>query len=250
MTVAYAASGEPPFGTGESMAILYRILHESPDVAAVPAALRPLVTSALAKDPRRRPTARELLDRLADPAGRDDRPAMAVLASTWPSTRAASLLLEPATAPSAGPRRLRPVRLSRRTALIGGPALAVAAVAALVSGLLMGHVITLGQLAANQFAPVGTTTAALDTYPGQQRRGVFQAINRVVASGGTIVALGSQASDGVVRPQFFVSADGGKTWRLAPLRAAAGAGGGLLRPGTCGARGGRAEHLLRHVPGR
>ncbi len=212
VTVAYAASGEPPFGTGESMAILYRILHESPDVAAVPAALRPLVTSALAKDPRRRPTARELLDRLADPAARDDRPARAVLASTWPSTRAASLLLEPATAPSAGPRRLRPVRLSRRTAL--------------VSGLLMGHVITLGQLAANQFAPIGTTTAALDTYPGQQRRGVFQAINRVVASGGTIVALGSQASDGVVRPQFFVSADGGKTWRLAPLRAAAGAGGG------------------------
>jgi hypothetical protein len=101
-------------------------------------------------------------------------------------------------------------------------------VAVLVSGLLMGHVIKLGQLTANRFAPTGTTTAALDTYPGQQRRGVFQAINRIVASNGTIVALGSQASDGVVRPQFFVSADGGKTWRLAPLRAAAGARGGLL----------------------
>ncbi len=101
----------------------------------------------------------------------------------------------------------------------------MAAVAALVSGLLMGHVITFGQLAANQFAPMGATTVALDTYPGQQGRGVFQAIDRVVASGGTIVALGSQASDGVVRPQFYVSADGGKTWRLAPLHAAAGARG-------------------------
>jgi len=105
VTVAYAASGEPPFGTGEPMAILYRILHESPDVAAVPAALRPLVMSALAKDPRQRPTARELLDRLADPAARYDRPARPVLASTWPST--ASLLLEPGTSPPPGRRRLR-----------------------------------------------------------------------------------------------------------------------------------------------
>jgi len=64
VTVAYAASGQPPFGTGESLAILYRILHDSPDVAAVSQALRPLVTSALAKDPQRRPTACELLDRL------------------------------------------------------------------------------------------------------------------------------------------------------------------------------------------
>src|SRR5579859_1321553 len=57
VTVAYAASGQPPFGTGEPMAILYRILHEDPDVAAVPEPLRSLVLSALAKDPRQRPTA-------------------------------------------------------------------------------------------------------------------------------------------------------------------------------------------------
>jgi hypothetical protein len=106
--------------------------------------------------------------------------------------------------------------------LIGWSAVAVTGVAALVSGLLMGHVIGLSQLTANQSAPMGTTTAALDTYPGQQQRGVFQAINRVVASGGTIVTLGSQASDGTVRPQFIVSADGGHTWRLAPLRAVGG----------------------------
>jgi hypothetical protein len=110
-------------------------------------------------------------------------------------------------------------------ALIGGPAAAVIAVAVLVSGLLMGHVLSLGRLTANQLAPMspmGTTVAALQTYPGQQRRGVFQAIDRVVASGGTIVAMGSQSSDGLVRQQFFVSSDGGETWRLATLRAAGG----------------------------
>ena len=113
--------------------------------------------------------------------------------------------------------------------LVGGSVIAVIAVAALVSGLLMGHVINFGQLTANQLAPQGTTTAALGAYPGQRPRGVFQVLNRVVASGGTVVALGSQASDGLVRQQFFVSADGGRTWRLAPLHVAPGLKGqGLL----------------------
>ena len=88
VTVAYAASGQPPFGDGEPMAILYRILHDAPDTAAVPDMLRPLVMSALAKDPRQRPAAAGLLDLLADPAARHDRPAQAVLASTWPSAAA------------------------------------------------------------------------------------------------------------------------------------------------------------------
>ena len=106
-------------------------------------------------------------------------------------------------------------RHSHLRTLIGGSAALVTGIAVLVSGLLMGHVINTGQLAANQFAPAGTTAAALGTYPGQQQRGVFQAINRVVGYGGTIVALGSQASDGAVRPEFSVSSDGGRTWRAA-----------------------------------
>ena len=279
VTVAYAASGQPPFGTGESMAIVYRILHGSPDVAEVPPALQTLVMAALAKDPQQRPTAHELLDMLTDRAGREDRPAQAVLAYTWSSAKprvgqpapvpsspivsqprtsepqtgesyisepstggsregkagthppgparrppSGSLLLEPAP-PSARPRTLGRGRFSRRMTLIGVPAVVVVAVAALMSGLLMGHVINLGPLTANQLAPERTTTAALATYPGQQPRGVFQTLNRVVASGGTIVALGSQVSDGLVRQQFFVSSDGGKTWRLARLGVADGGKG-------------------------
>ncbi len=246
VTVAYAASGQPPFGTGESLAILYRILHDSPDIGAVPETLRPLVTAALAKDPRQRPTAGELLGYLADPSAGRDRPARAVLDYTWPSTQpragqpvlsapapGGSLLFEPA-APAPGgsllfepappgtrPRAPRRRRLSRRTALIGAPAVAVAALA---SGLLMGHVIDVGQLTANKFAPMQAAAAALDSYPGQQQRGVFQAVNRVVASGGTIVAMGSQASDGLVRQQFFVSSDGAATWRPAPLHGPGGGG--------------------------
>jgi serine/threonine protein kinase len=132
VTVAYAASGQPPFGTGESLAILYRILHDSPDVAAVPETLRPLVISALSKDPKRRPTAGELLDRLAHPAAGRERAARSVLDYTWPSTQPRvsrrrpeeSLLFE--SAPPAARRRmlsrgrLSRDRLSRRMTLIGG----------------------------------------------------------------------------------------------------------------------------------
>ena len=63
-------------------------------------------------------------------------------------------------------------------------------------------------------------------YPGQQQRGVFQTVNRIVASGDTIVTMGSQTSDGVVRQQFFVSGNGGASWRLAPVHAAGGGPGG------------------------
>ena len=109
VTLTYAASGQMPFGTGSSDAILYRILHIEPDTSAVPDLLRPMVEAALAKDPQRRPRADELLARLTSNSrtGRDDEfNTQAVLAQTWPVTEATpvqqprtsgSLLLEPVT---------------------------------------------------------------------------------------------------------------------------------------------------------
>ena len=94
VTLTYAASGEMPFGTGSSDAILYRILHTEPDTAAVPELLRPLVEAALVKDPQRRPRADELLDQLTKPT-RADRDyefnTQAVLAQVWPATRSRPL---------------------------------------------------------------------------------------------------------------------------------------------------------------
>ena len=73
---------------------------------------------------------------------------------------------------------------------------------------------------------------AFDTYPGQQQRGVFQVINRIVAVGGTMVTTGSQTSDGVVRQQFLVSTNGGAGWHLAPVRAPGGGAPPLGHPAT------------------
>ena len=87
LTIAYAAKGEPPFGTGPADAILYRILHDSPDVAAVPPELRPLVAAALARYPDERPTARALLAQLTSEAAHthspDEVPTQLVLSRTW-----------------------------------------------------------------------------------------------------------------------------------------------------------------------
>lgn len=59
-TLAFAATGRPPFGTGTFETIFYRIVHGQPDLDACPAPLLWLVARALARDPARRPSAAEL----------------------------------------------------------------------------------------------------------------------------------------------------------------------------------------------
>jgi protein kinase-like protein len=69
-TVAFAACGHPPFGTGAYEAIFYRIVNGQPDLTGVPLPILPLLTSALATDPARRPGAVQLSTQAAalDPA--------------------------------------------------------------------------------------------------------------------------------------------------------------------------------------
>jgi hypothetical protein len=139
-----------------------------------------------------------------------------------------TLLLEPELPGTwrPGPRR---GLVSRRTATIAVPVIVLVAVAVLALALLTGHGPKFGQLADSQHPnqahnqhPAAQSAVTIGVYPGQQQRGVFQTVNRIVASGNTIVAMGSQTSDGVVRQQFFVSANGGTTWRLAPVQAEGG----------------------------
>jgi Domain of unknown function (DUF6777)/Protein kinase domain len=67
--LVFAAAGEGPFGGGSAPGLLYRVVSGSPATGAVPAGLRPLVEACLAKDPRQRPTAGDLLSELkAQPA--------------------------------------------------------------------------------------------------------------------------------------------------------------------------------------
>ncbi len=64
-TIAFAATGRPPFGTGQFEAVFYRIVHGQPELDGMPAPLLPVVLSALARDPSRRPSADDLTARVA-----------------------------------------------------------------------------------------------------------------------------------------------------------------------------------------
>jgi hypothetical protein len=59
--LAFAATGEGPFGTGTTAALLYRVVHGAPSLDRVPPTVRPLIEHCLAKDPGQRPTANGLL---------------------------------------------------------------------------------------------------------------------------------------------------------------------------------------------
>ncbi|MFI9569212.1 serine/threonine-protein kinase [Streptomyces rishiriensis] len=67
--LAYAATGQPPFPGDSSAALLYRVVHEAPELGAPQGALRgelrAVVEACLAKDPTARPAPAELSARLA-----------------------------------------------------------------------------------------------------------------------------------------------------------------------------------------
>jgi eukaryotic-like serine/threonine-protein kinase len=123
LTVAYAATAQSPFGTGATDAVLYRIMHQTPDVSGVPPQLRPIVEAALLKNPAQRPTAQDLLGWTASPiitsGGGTAVRTRTVLARTW----LLPALSPPIPAPSR-PRRRRWV-----------PALAIAAALAIAVGV-------------------------------------------------------------------------------------------------------------------
>ncbi|NVI90157.1 serine/threonine-protein kinase [Actinomadura sp. BRA 177] len=60
-TVAYAATGRPPFGSGTFESIFYKIMQGTPDLEGVPDALLPVLRSAMARHPAERPTAVNLV---------------------------------------------------------------------------------------------------------------------------------------------------------------------------------------------
>ncbi|GAA2437500.1 serine/threonine-protein kinase [Streptomyces macrosporus] len=72
-TLAYAATADSPFGQGSSEVMLYRVVHEEPQLQGVHAALAPLVRACLAKDPEDRPSTLQLSLRLREIAAREAR---------------------------------------------------------------------------------------------------------------------------------------------------------------------------------
>jgi predicted Ser/Thr protein kinase len=100
-TVAFAATGRPPFGTGAFETIFYRIMNGQPDLSGFPAPLLALVGQALSRDPGHRPDTAELCRRTAalDPASL--APAAAAAAGAVPFVTPGTVFDRPAPTPTA-----------------------------------------------------------------------------------------------------------------------------------------------------
>ena len=108
--LAYSATGRPPFGEGASVAVLMSIATREPDLDGIDPNRSALLRRMLAKDPIRRPSARQVLDRLREhptgSTGSDATRAEGTQATTAllpPSLASAAAQPLPASTPPAAP---------------------------------------------------------------------------------------------------------------------------------------------------
>ncbi|MEU8885890.1 serine/threonine-protein kinase [Streptomyces hydrogenans] len=140
--LAYAATGRAPFGEGPVPALLYRVVHDDPDLDGVPPDLWPLVADCLDKSPDLRPTPSGVLNILLGPDAAEAASRPAPPRPTAPAPGGAGRIVEV----TAGVVE-KPTRRSER-----GGCLAILGIAAPCVGVPLGLVLSL---------PVVTLTAAL-----------------------------------------------------------------------------------------
>lgn len=100
--IAYASTGNPPFGTGRPESLAYRVVHGNPDLGGVPSEYRGLVAAALQVEPTARPSVQEIERHLGgDPTAVDIAD---TIAATWAgndATRLAETAFTPTVPPPA-----------------------------------------------------------------------------------------------------------------------------------------------------
>ena len=143
VTMIFAATGRSAFGADTVPAVMNRIMNGEPDLAGVPPALLPMVRECLAKDPARRPSARDLLLGLVDPSARrplettfDPVPVEATGLMPAPGGPEPTELSQPRTPAAPFPSSAPPSRSRRGPVLAVAGAVVAAAVAAAVVLLL------------------------------------------------------------------------------------------------------------------
>ncbi|THA47728.1 serine/threonine-protein kinase [Streptomyces sp. A1136] len=132
--LTYAATGHSPYGQGRPDVILYRTVHEPPDLEGVPDELTAFLRICLAPEPGRRPLVSDALQHLVTAAD-DTQWLPAGVAAMIGERRAATVVLreratpEPAvTGPGSGPES-GPVRRRRAVPVAAAATLAVGAAA-------------------------------------------------------------------------------------------------------------------------
>ncbi|MEU6294309.1 serine/threonine-protein kinase [Streptomyces erythrochromogenes] len=122
--LAYAACGRPPFGDESGHGVLYRIVHEEPDLEPLrerEPELAELVGACLAKDPDDRPTAAELLARASRQGPSRSRCGRRRSTGASPSGPPSPQTCRTSTYPGSSPARSRD-RRGRRSPRLPAPA--------------------------------------------------------------------------------------------------------------------------------
>ncbi|HCU52286.1 MAG TPA: serine/threonine protein kinase [Micromonosporaceae bacterium] len=132
--VAFAGTGRTPF-TGASVEAVAKILTQPPDLTGLTGDLRELVERALSKDPKDRPTARELLDHLVGPRPNAERLIEAGSEQAVVSVPAATdtTRLSHAPAPTAKPKRRKRLAVSLTLSIVVITAITVAFLTGMIS---------------------------------------------------------------------------------------------------------------------
>jgi hypothetical protein len=99
--IAFAGTGRLPFGGGAPAEVLYRIVNEGPRLDGLDAGLRDVVERAMAKEPRLRPTAQQLLTSLMGGTHLTPATATQVVERTWTGPRGLAGPVDDASARSA-----------------------------------------------------------------------------------------------------------------------------------------------------
>ncbi|MER5493199.1 serine/threonine-protein kinase [Streptomyces sp. NPDC002490] len=129
--VLVCAAGGSAWGEGTSMALMYRSVHEPPDLSAVPFGMREVVAACLRKDPTDRPTPHALLDRVTGPV--HGPPASRTPTVPVPPPSPSAALASAPTQPAAPPPPVRRPLPHHDHLVIGGPSASLTADGAGVS---------------------------------------------------------------------------------------------------------------------
>jgi predicted Ser/Thr protein kinase len=161
-TVAFAATGRPPFGTGAFETIFYRIMNGQPDLDGFPAPLLALVGQALSRDPARRPDTAELCRRTTalDPSSL--AAARAVATATAAAAGPAAPFASPGTVADRAPAALADPAVRAAPAAPAAPAAWPASTRPWAVGA--GGAVAAGHFAGNAGASAGNAGAARDNY--------------------------------------------------------------------------------------
>ncbi|MFI1488768.1 bifunctional serine/threonine-protein kinase/ABC transporter substrate-binding protein [Streptomyces sp. NPDC020747] len=208
--LAYAATGRPPFGTGAVDALLYRTVHDTPELDGLAdTELRALLGRCLAKEPEQRPTAAEVDAELVEdaPAGTVDwlpDPVVRMIAE-----RSAEMLALPGIEPTEVSQESRSHSRRRVLALGGGATLLLAGGGAALWAALRDDEDTPEAQTANSPWAIGLhadLTGPLRESGRAQERGARLAVERFNAGKGRPFTLALRTEDDRGEPARAVQA--------------------------------------------